>query len=394
MSSIHPTKTTRDGKPARDTRWKARYRDPNGRSRAQTFDRKLDAQAFLDGLAADRHRGEFADPAMRRSRFDEWAERWWSNNEHRFTESTRKSTRRVLDGAVLPEFGGWRIGEIERADVKEWTARMIHDGAAPKSVRNRVWVLKAVLDEAIDSRALRDNPAKGLRVPKARASEPHFLTADQVETLARVIAEPYGFMVRFGAYSGLRPAEVAGLRVRRLDLLAGRIDVVETLTVVSGRLVTGPTKTRARRTVPLPPSLVAEAAEYLAWLQDRYGEPLTPEDYVFRSPEGAPLNTDNWRRRVMVPALERAGLPTAVRFYDLRHSCASMMIALGAHPRLVMERLGHSDIATTMNVYGHVWPTLHESITEQLDELQVAARAKPSTPPEATVTRLPKRASA
>ncbi len=394
MSSITPTKTTLDGKPARGSRWRARYRDPSGRTRSKTFERRVDAQQFLDVTSTDKHRGEFTDPALRRSRFEDWAESWWAMNEARFRVSTRSTSRRVLDNAILPTFSGRRIGEIDRAEVKAWVAEMLGQGSAPKTVRNRVAIVKSIFDEAIEGRALRDNPAAGIRIPRARASEPHFLTAEQVEALAEAIEPPYAFLVRFAAYSGLRPAEVAGVRVRRLDLLAGRVDVVETLTTVAGSVVSGPTKTSARRTVTVPRFLCEEACEYFGWLESKLGRKLKPDDLVFRSPSGSPLNTDNWRRRVMVPALERVGLPVEVRFYDLRHSCASLMIALGAHPRLVMERLGHSDISTTMNVYGHIWPALHEQLNDQLEDLHRTVKGKPWKAPIASVDQLPRRTSA
>ena len=71
----------------------------------------------------------------------------------------------------------------------------------------------------------------------------------------------------------------------------------------------------------------------------------------------------------MVPALEAAGLSTKVRTHDLRHSCASLLISLGAHPKAIQERLGHKEISVTLNLYGHLFPSLEEQITDALDEL-------------------------
>ena len=185
----------------------------------------------------------------------------------------------------------------------------------------------------------------------------------------------YGFLVRFAAYTGLRPGELAGLRVRRLDLRVGKVEVCETLIPVDGKLIAGPTKTYANRTIPLPAFLRTQSTEYLAWLEADQCRPLEPDDYVFRAIKGGPLNRQRFREKVMRPALRRAGLPEEFRAHDLRHTCASFMIGLGAHPKLVMERLGHSDISITMGVYGHVFESLHEHMTEQLDELYQRATA-------------------
>lgn len=385
MSSIDPTKRSPDGRPVRDTRWRARWRDLDGQHRSKCFDRKIDAQRHLDTVGTDMVRGEYTDPALRRARFDQWAETWWKLNADRFRASTRSTSRRILDAYVIPRFGPRRVGDIDRADVKAWAVEQLEAGAAPRTVRNRIAIVKSILDEAIEGRAIRDNPAQGLRLPRGQVEEPTFLTAAQIEALADAIAPPYGFLVRFTAYTGLRPAEVAGLRLRRLDLLTRRVEVIETLTTVAGKVVPGPTKTFARRTVALPAFLVDDATRYLGALTSRSGSAISPDGYVFRSPTGGPLNTDNWRRRVMIPALGRSSLPLGVRFYDLRHSAAALMIAAGAHPRLVMERLGHADISTTMNVYGHAWPTLHEQVTDRLDELREDALRSPWAPSPATV---------
>jgi integrase len=92
----------------------------------------------------------------------------------------------------------------------------------------------------------------------------HFLSAAEVERLAEAIVPPYGVLVRFAAYTGLRAGEIAALRVKRLDLLCGTVRVVEAASEVGGRLITGPTKTHAERTVRLPRFLRDELAAYLA----------------------------------------------------------------------------------------------------------------------------------
>jgi integrase len=81
------------------------------------------------------------------------------------------------------------------------------------------------------------------------------------------------------------------------------------------------------------------------------------------------LNRDSFRKWAMIPALRDAGLPEAVRTHDLRHTCASLLIQLGAHPKAIQERLGHSDISVTLNLYGHLFPSLEEHLTDALDDL-------------------------
>ncbi len=167
---------------------------------------------------------------------------------------------------------------------------------------------------------------------------------------------------------------MCGLRVGRLNLVQGTVEVAETLTVVSVQVEVGPTKSYARRTVGLPRSLCDEMGRYLGRRTHEQGRAVQPDDYVFTAPKGGPLRRDLLFKRFIRPAVEQAGLPPALRLHDLRHTCVSLLIQLGAHPKAIQERLGHSSITVTMDVYGHIFPSVAEALTERLDEVFTAAR--------------------
>jgi integrase len=198
----------------------------------------------------------------------------------------------------------------------------------------------------------------------------HFLSAAEVERLAEAIVPPYGVLVRFAAYTGLRAGEIAALRVKRLDLLRGTVRVVEAASEVSGRLITGPTKTHAERTVLLPRFLRDELAAYLA------SRPRDRDAFVFTAPKGGPLRHHNFYNRQFCPALVRAGLPEQIRFHDLRHTCASLLIAQGAHPKAIQVHLGHSSIQVTMDRYGHLFPDALGHLADRLDAARTQARTE------------------
>ena len=231
--------------------WKARYRDPQGRSRRQTFATKASAARFLERNGADMQRGQWADPLLRRTLFEEWADEWWDTTVH-LRPTTRHGYRSALRARVRPAFDGRSVGSIERLDVRKWIAEMVAAGYAPKSIRQALSVLSMILQLAQEAGAITSNPATRHRLPRARAKEPLFLTAEQVNRLAAATRAPYGHLIVFAAYTGLRPSELCGLRVRRLDLLRSTVEVAETLMPVDGRMIVGPTKNYARRTVPLP----------------------------------------------------------------------------------------------------------------------------------------------
>ena len=255
-------------------------------------------------------------------------------------------------------------------------------GLAPKTLQKIRLVLRQVLELARSSGAIRVNPCEGLRLPRPVSADPIFLSAEEVERLAAATRPPYDLLVRFVAATGLRPSEVCGLRVGRLNLIRATVEVAEALTVVGGRTEVGPTKTFARRTVGLPRAICDDVAEYLT-RRAADGYPTGPDDYVFTAPMGGPLRRDLLFKRMIRPAIEASGLPPQLRLHDLRHSCAAILIQLGAHPKAIQERLGHSSITVTMDVYGHLFPSLDEALTGRLDDVfrdarRVASAESPS----------------
>jgi integrase len=127
--------------------------------------------------------------------------------------------------------------------------------------------------------------------------------------------------------------------------------------------------------VALPQFMRDELAEHIA---DRADDPTA---FVFPATEGGPLRHSNFYRRVFKPASVRAGLaPPTLRFHDLRHTCAALLIAQGAHPRALMERLGHSSVTVPLDRYGHLLPTLDEALTDGLEATHREALASSPRP--------------
>jgi integrase len=185
-------------------------------------------------------------------------------------------------------------------------------------------------------------------------------------------------LIYVAAYTGLRAGELGGLQRRDVDLLRSTLHVRRALKDVNGRLALGPTKTHATRTVTLPRFLRDMLEEHLTSLPH-----AQPTDHVFTLKNGQPLRHGLLYNRYFRPAVvgnPEKGIPPALpadkhalRFHDLRHTCASLSIAAGAHPKLISARLGHSSIQITLDRYGHLFPSVEEALAEQLDAAFSAA---------------------
>jgi integrase len=218
---------------------------------------------------------------------------------------------------------------------------------------------------AVDAGYLVVNPVVSVKVARSPDPEMLFLSAEEVENLVAAIREPYGTLVYLLAYGGLRWGEAAALRRKRCALLRSRIEVAESLSEARGMLHFGATKTYRRRMVIIPGFLRELLAEHLAREVDD-----DPAALVFTSPHGAPF-----RRQVWYKAIADSGLPDGFRIHDLRHTCASLLIAQGAHPKAIQVHLGHSSISVTMDRYGHLFPSDMAALAEALDGTRSKALA-------------------
>jgi integrase len=261
------------------------------------------------------------------------------------------------------------VASIGYRDCKAFVGELLGAGLAPGTVAEARKVLRLVLAEALRSDAIRRNPVVDVRVPRGERQEMVFLTPDEVMALASEVARQsaqsrmlqYELLVRLAAFTGMRAGEVCALRVGRVNLLHGRIEIAESVQEIGGHLVFGPPKTYARRSVPVPMSLADELASWLCARSADVG------DFVFTSPRGESLRHGNFYRRWFKPAVLRVGLDPRTRVHDLRHTAVALMVAEGAHLLAIKERLGHSTILVTADRYGHLFPSIEEALTVRLD---------------------------
>lgn len=363
MASIVKRDTTRG------PRYDVRYRTPDRKVRTKTFPRKVDADRFARETETDIGRGDWTDPAKARETYAAWWERWWPSTVD-LRPSTRARDEAYARNHLLPRFGALPLGAIEHTEVAEWVAQLAASGLAPATVVKAKQILSKSLDAAVDAGILRSNPAAKVKTPKIEHAEMLFLDPGQVATLTEAIDPRYRALVLVGAYCGLRFGEMAGLTRERVDLLHGRIEVLEIATEVRGTIYTGPPKTRAgRRSVPVP-RVVADA---LTVHLD-----ATPGPLVFPAPEGGYLRASGFRRRFWTPATKAAGVD-GLRLHDLRHTAVALWIAAGASPKEVAARAGHTSVVTVLDRYGHLLPGHEDKVNDALDAMADAARPAESS---------------
>jgi integrase len=233
-------------------------------------------------------------------------------------------------------------------------------------------VLRRALGQAEKWGLVARNVAKLAQPPAYRRPQMQALDAAQANRLLAAASghrlEP---LFRVALALGLRQGELLGLPWREVDLDRRELRVTQALQGVDHALILVPRKSeRSRRVLPLPPFLVdALRAHRVRQIEERLagGEHYHDSGLVFTSRTGAPLDERNVTR-IFQRFLAAAELPL-VRFHDLRHSCALLLLAQGVAPRVVMEILGHSQISITMDTYSHVMPALSQDAVERVAAL-------------------------
>ncbi len=365
--------------------WKARYRDRDGKARSRTFATKVAAQDFLARTSADLQRGDYIDPQERRRRFEHWASAWWPTTV-KLRPTTRRGYWQLLQDLVLPYFGDKAMGNIDYMDVERFIAAKLSGGVSPKRVQHAVSVISLVMKCAIKTNARKDNPAAAheIRVPRRKIRAGDVPDMAQLVRLVECVIDPYKPAVWLMAYTGIRPSELCGLRVSSIDFARRVMHITETLIPVNKfddfehTLVPGPTKTEAGdRDIPIPQWLCDDLTAMLAERAAEFGRVVDRGEYLFLSQKGMPLNRDKFRELVIRPALRGAGLPERLRTYDIRHSHASLLIEQGGNVLAISQRMGHTDPAVTLRVYGHLFAGAQEELTRRLDDLRWAVERRP-----------------
>ncbi len=287
---------------------------------------------------------------------------------------------------ITPQLGRRRLAALAPRDIRQMLDNLRREGLSTRTVQHVHATLRAALEHAVREELVPRNVAKLVHVPVPRRAEREALTVDEVRLLLKAGRDDRLFALYVVAVMlGMRRSELVGLRWEDLDLDKGLLRVRRSLQRVDGELQVFPTKTtRSRRTMPLPASVTAALREHKGRQEDERATAARWQDtgYVFVSRVGTPVDPDNFSR-LFQGLCERAGL-RRVRLHDLRHTCVSLLLALGEHPRVVMEIAGHSAIDMTMNVYGHVNLDAQRTALSRLDDLVggTADTANPSERPE------------
>ncbi|MBI3759664.1 MAG: site-specific integrase [Deltaproteobacteria bacterium] len=342
------------------------------------------AEQTLNNSLRERDIGALVEPT--RITLSEYMEQWLASAaKPRVRLRTYQGYEELFTRYLKPMLGPRQLSRLTPLEIQAVYGRMSERGLSARTVRHAHGVLRSALNQAVKWRMLSINPALAVELPRWRRKEMQCLTPEQAGTfLMHATPNRLSTMFAVAISTGMRPGEYMGLKWTDIDLEKGMVVVRRTLVLEKGggRHFAEPKTDHGRRTIPLPASVTraliehrrAQAAEKL-----KAGASYENQDLVFATPTGEPLNLRNVVNRHFKPILEAAKLPKSIRLYDLRHTCATLLLAQGEHPKVVSERLGHANITLTLDTYSHVLPTMQQHAAESLEAVLFGSNGKGGT---------------
>jgi integrase len=349
--------------------------DANGKRRyvaKQIKGTKKDAQTYLNNALREVDSGTFVEPTSFtvNSYLDRWLE----------TAVRPRVSRRTADGyaALLKRYvreplGQRRLDKLQPLDIQKVYGEMQARGLSARIVRHTHSALHNALKQAAKWGILSRNPSDLVELPKVPHKERRVLSPDEAASFLEVAdVMPHGLIFEFALLTGMRPEEYLALQWADIDFERATAQVRRALVRHKKSWSFEEPKTaRSRRTVFLPAPLLQKLAAHKRKQGEarlKLGAAWQAFDLVFCSDGGTPLTIPNITYRYFRPILTEAKLPR-IRLYDLRHTCATLLLIAEENPKVVSERLGHSTIVLTLDTYSHVLPTMQQGATARLEKM-------------------------
>ncbi len=334
----------------------------SGKTRAEVSEKLTKAMADRDG-------GLVFDAGT--LTVGEYLDRWLTDSvRDTVRQSTYASYGRMVKNHLKPGIGGVRLSKLKPHDLRRLYREKLDSGLSTRTVRYIHTIAKKSLEDAVRMEMIPRNPADAVGPPKLVQEELQPMSAVQVKALLGAASERLAAFYTVAVHTGMRPGEMLALQWDDVDLEGSPATACVNRSRSAGGEISEPKTARSRRRIELSAAAVSTLkAHRKRQLEERLEKAGLWEDksLVFPSEIGAPLSHHNLVRSFK-RSLRRAGLPETFRLYDLRHTCATLLLSRNVHPKYVQEMLGHASITLTLDTYSHVIPGMNGGTASAMDD--------------------------
>ncbi|MFD5259431.1 tyrosine-type recombinase/integrase [Bacillus wiedmannii] len=342
--------------------------------RRRGFRTKREAYDTLLKLKAEMLTGEHT--GLSKLSYAAYVDEWMKERTFHLQETTYEIQKMYLENVIKPRIGRFQLGEIEPIHMQKLVNDLVIDvGYSPATVHIIFRIVSASLKKAKVLKLIDENPTIGITLPKLRKTsninvwtlqEVNYFI-DESKKIKRLTRCYISFVM--AVLTGMRQGEIMGLRWKDIDFENNVIYVRQTLTQTA-RIKEGAKNNASIRNVHIPIKLVEELKLHQKRIIEEkkyYQRDYNDHDLIICTRDGRPIIPRNCRKE-FYHLTKKLGLPK-IRFHDLRHTHATMLIQQNVNVKLISERLGHTDIQTTLNTYSHVLPNMQREVADKLDEM-------------------------
>jgi integrase len=360
----------------KDGRWTAEISLEGGKSKFLYGKTRKEVQEKLKKALYEQQQGMLVTGAQQK--VGQFLTHWLEDVHKRsIRPRTYERYEEIVRLHLAPGIGYHQIQKLSAQHLQSFYAKKLEEGLSTTTVISFHNVLHKALETAVRWNLIARNPCDLVSPPRRKRFEIRPLSMQQIHqflAVARGHRQEALFILALA--TGMRRGELLALKWQDLDLEQGTLQVRRILTRIPSKLPgkgyeeAEPKTDKGRRSIALP-SFAAEALKQHRLRQTeaklKAGPVWQDHDYVFCTSIGTHLNPTRDVLDALKSLLEKAGLPD-IRFHDLRHSSATMLLGMKVHPKIVQELLGHSQIAITLDIYSHVLPTMQEEAMHKIDE--------------------------
>ncbi|PEJ37519.1 site-specific integrase [Peribacillus butanolivorans] len=335
------------------------------------FESKQDANDEMIRLKAEILENEFLD--LTHMTYGKYMEEWLQERKSRLQASTFEIHSIYYRNVIKPRLSLLKLQQITPMQIQKFVTDLVNNTSYSEHTVHLIFrIVSASLKKAKILKLIKDNPTTGITLPKIKRTELNVWSLEQVnffireaKNIKRLTRCHIGFLLSI--FTGMRQGEILGLRWKDIDFKAQLIFVRQTLTQ-NTEIKAGAKNEASVRSIYIPSKLLDELRIQRKLIIEEkllLGSSYHDFDLVICTKSGKPMIPRNFRKE-FYNLTEKIGLPK-IRFHDLRHTHATILIQQNVNVKLISERLGHADIETTLNTYSHVLPDMQKSVSDKLD---------------------------